>query len=214
MLEDITGEEIKRQFKTNSTLRFVSIFVGALVLIVLGYFLYRQYIWGPANEKSMDSYWEGLNYAKMDSTATALDQLQGVVKKHDGKIGGEVAQFVYARQLMVEGNFKKALKELESVNVSDTYISVCSVGLQGDCYSELGDYEKAANIYLKAAEMNDNDYTTPMYLFKAGLCAEEIKNFEKAAECYQRISDDYPGYASQKQIEKYLSRASNKTTSA
>ena len=32
MLEDITGEEIKRQFKTNKVLRYVTIGVGILVI--------------------------------------------------------------------------------------------------------------------------------------------------------------------------------------
>ena len=65
-------------------------------------------------------------------------------------------------------------------------------------------------MYLEAADMIENEMTTPMYLMKAGLCAEEIKNFPKAAEFYQRIADDYAAYAGQKQIDKYLSRASNK----
>jgi hypothetical protein len=50
-----------------------------------------------------------------------------------------------------------------------------------------------------------------MYLFKAGLCAEKVKDFGKAVECYQKIKDDYPDYGNRK-YEKYLSRASNKQT--
>lgn len=212
MLEDISGEQIKRQFKSNKTLRYVTIGVGVLIAAVLGYFLYRQFVWKPGNEKSMDNYWVGLNYAKVDSTSMALDELQGHVKKYDGKVGGEVAQFVYARQLMNEGDFKKAISELEDVSVSDTYVSIMAIGLQGDCYSELEQYEKAAGKYLEAADAQENDMTTPMYLMKAGLCAEEIKNFDKATEFYQRIKDDFPGFAGQKQIDKYITRASSKTT--
>ena len=39
---------------------------------------------------------------------------------------------------------------------------------------------------------------------------EKEKDFEKATECYQKIKDDYSSYASQKVIDKYLTRASNK----
>jgi hypothetical protein len=48
-----------------------------------------------------------------------------------------------------------------------------------------------------------------MYLFKAGLHAEKVKKFEEATTYYTRIQDDYPSYASQKTIEKYIARASS-----
>lgn len=209
MLEDITPEQIKSQFKSNKTLRYVTFGVGALVILVLGYFAYRQFMWKPANEKSMDSYWVGLNYAAKDSTDIAIEELQSAVKKYDGKVGGEVAQFVYARQLMAQGEYQKALDELEGVSVEDTYVAAMSIGLQADCLSEMEKYDEAAGRYLEAANTNENDLTTPMYLWKAGLCAEEINNFDKATEFYQRIKDDFPTYASRKQIEKYIARASS-----
>ena len=46
-------------------------------------------MWKPDNEKSKDAYWIGLNYASQDSTDLAIDALKPVVKKYDGKIGGE-----------------------------------------------------------------------------------------------------------------------------
>ncbi|MFT5778718.1 MAG: hypothetical protein ACI837_001674, partial [Crocinitomicaceae bacterium] len=76
MLEDITGDEIKRKFKTNKTLRYATFAIGAVVLLVLGYFLYRQFVWKPANEKSKEGYWQALNYAVLDSTEMALDDLK------------------------------------------------------------------------------------------------------------------------------------------
>jgi tetratricopeptide (TPR) repeat protein len=211
MLEDITGEKIKEQFKSNKNLRLTTFIVGGLVVVVLGYFAYRQFFWVPANEKSKETYYIGLNYAAKDSTELALDELGAHKNKYDGKIGGEISQFVYARQLMANGEFKSAINELEGVNVEDTYVSVMAIGLQADCYSELEQYEKAAELYLEAAEMRDNDMTTPMYLFKAGLVSEKLKNFEKAEELYQRIQDDYSSFAAAKQIEKYIARAGNKS---
>ena len=212
MLEDISGEQIKEQFKSNKKLRLVTMIVGGLIVLILGYFLYKQFVWKPANEKSKDSYWVGLNYATADSTEMAIDELRVQVKNNDGKIGGEVAQFVLARQLMAKGEFKDALKELENVDLSDAYVSIMAKGLSADCHSELKDYEKAANLYLEAADASDNEFTAPMYLMKAGLCAEELKDFTMATECYERIRDNYTSFASQKAIDKYVARAKNKTT--
>lgn len=212
MLEDISGEKIKEQFKSNNTLRMVTMIVGGLIVLVLAYFAYRQFMWKPANEKSKDATWIGLNHAAKDSTTLAIDELKVQVKKYDGKIGGEVAQFVLARQLMNAGEYQNAINELEGVDVSDTYVQVMSIGLQADAYSELENYVEAAKLYKEAASINPNELTTPMYLMKAGLCLEEINNFDKATECYMEIKNDYPTFASQKAIDKYIARTENKTT--
>ncbi len=212
MLENFSVQELKKKIESNKKARLVSYIGGGILVLVIGYFAYVQFFWKPANEKSKDAYWVGLNYAAADSTDAAIEELKPIVKKYDGKIGGENAQFILARQYMVKGLFKKAITELESVDVEDTYISSMAVGLQGDCQSELKNYEKAGTLYLEAAGINENEMTTPMYLMKAGLCAEKVKDFEKAVECYTTIKDDYSSFASQKGIEKYIARASNKTT--
>jgi tetratricopeptide (TPR) repeat protein len=207
MLENISGSSLKEQFKTNDKLRLTTYVVGGIVVITLGYFLYKQFIWGPSNEKSKAAYFEGLNYAEKDSTDAAIEVLKPVVKKYDGKIGGEIAQFTYARQLMSKGQFAQALEELEGVKVEDTYVSVMAIGLQGDCKSEMKKYEEAATLYINAAEKQDNDFTTPTYLFKAAFCAEKVKDYNTAVEIYTKIEDNYPDFANQKSIKKYIARA-------
>ena len=207
MLENISGVNLKEQFKSNEKLRITTYVVGGIVVLTLVYFLYKQFIWGPANEKSKAAYFEGLNYADKDSTDAAIEVLKPVVKKYDGKIGGEIAQFTYARQLMSKGQFAKALEELEGVDLNDLYVSVMAIGLQGDCKSELKKYEEAASLYLKAAETQENDFTTPTYLFKAALCAEKVNDFNNAVELYKRIEDNYSDFANQKSIKKYIARA-------
>ena len=36
MLEDISGEKIKEQFKSNNQLRLITVIVGGIIVIVLG----------------------------------------------------------------------------------------------------------------------------------------------------------------------------------
>jgi TolA-binding protein len=73
-------------------------------------------------------------------------------------------------------------------------------------------YDKALEIYLQAADAQENELTAPMYLFKAGLVAEKLKKKKDAEAYYTRIRDDYPSYASQNRIEidKYIARVSTK----
>ena len=132
MLENLSPDNLKSEFKSNSKVRIATYAVGGILVLALGYFAYHQFIWKPANIKSTEVGYAGLNYAAMDSTDLAIEELMPVVKKYDGKDGGEVAQFVLARQLMAKGEFKKALDNLDGVNVEDTYVRVHAIGLQGD----------------------------------------------------------------------------------
>lgn len=210
MLEDISGSQIKDQFKSNKNLRLTTFAVGGVLLAVIGYFAYVQFMFKPANEESKDKYYVGLNFAVADSTDAALDELRVHKDKYDGKIGGEVSQFVYARQLMENGEFKKAIEELDGVDVNDTYVRVMTVGLKADCYSEMEKYKEATELYIEAADLDDNDLTAPMYLMKAALNAEEIQDYKTATTCYERIRDDYSNFANLKSIDKYIAKTKNK----
>lgn len=210
MLENLSPQEIKNQFKENKSMRMVTFGVTGLIILILGYFAYKKFWFGPAEEKSRDAYYHGLNLAAKDSTDAAIDLLRPVAKEYDGKDGGEIAQFVLARQYMEKGKFQKALEELEGVNFDDTYLAVYAVGLQGDCYSEMKKYTEAMDLYIEAAELNENEKTSPEYLFKAALVAEELKDFEKATELYQRIKDNYLTFSNNRTLDKYLARVKNK----
>ncbi len=209
MLENFTADSIKRKINSSKKSKLITYIVGGSILAVLLFFIYRQFIWNPDNEKSKDGYWVAQNYIAKDSTDKAIDVLIPFVKKNDGKIGGEMGQYLLATQYMKKGEFKKALTNLEGVSINDTYISVLSIGLQGDCYSELKKYEEALELYMEAADADDNEFTSPMYLFKAGGCADQLDKFDEAIEIYTRIKDDYPTFANSKTIDKYIARASS-----
>jgi len=72
---------------------------------------------------------------------------------------------------------------------------------------ELGDASEALNFYEKAAKTNENDFTTPIYLMKAGLAAEQLGKFDKAVAYYDRIKSDFPNTNEGRNAEKYLARA-------
>lgn len=202
--------DIKRQFKENKKLRLITAVVIGLIVGILGYILYKQFVYAPNNRKANEGYYRGLNLAAKDSVDAAIAELEPFVKKNDGYEGGEVAEFTLARQYMAKGDFKKALKLLEGVSLKDTYGPAMALGLQGDCYSEMGKFKDALEMYEDAADVNENEWTTPTYLFKAGQVAEEIKDYAKAKELYERINQDYYMFGQQKTIDKYIARVSNK----
>ncbi len=211
MSEDFSLSTVKEKINSSKKLKLTTYLIVGLIALLAVYMLYRMFFIEPANTESKASYWRGLNFAVKDSTDKAIQELEPAVENYDGRDGGEVAQFLLATQYMKKGKFEDAITQLEETDVDDTYLSAMKSGLIADCKSEMKDYAGAVELYVEAASINENKFTTPMYLFKAGLCAEKVKDFTKAVECYQKIKDDYPDYGNRK-YEKYLSRATNKQT--
>ena len=222
MTENFSLEDLKQKFNENKSFRISTIAIGAIAILVIGFLSYRQWMWKPDNEKSKETYFVALNAvanegknavvdtSKAGSKTDPIKKLQKSVKKYDGKIGGEVSKYLLASQYMRKGKYKEALVLLQNVSVEDTYVSIEVIGLQGDCQSELKNYEKAYALYQEAAAKNENNFTSPMYLFKAGLVAEKLKKYDEAVTHYEKIATIYPKsfYAKEKNLEAYIARNS------
>lgn len=209
MSEGITKEEIIEQFKGNKVLKFSTYAVGIIVLCVLGFLAYNKFIAGPKERSSIVETADGIMYLEKDSIKQATDEFEYLADEYKGYKGGEVAKYALGNLYFKQGDYEAALNELKDVDIEDTYLMTLAIGTQGDCYSELGDYPKAVEMYIKAAQRKDNDATSPIYYFKAGLNAEEAGDFEKAAEYYRVIKEKYSSFSSLKGIDKYITRAEN-----
>ena len=209
MSDNITKEELVEQFKGNKILKYSTYVVGVIAIVVLAVLAYQNFVAGPNNEASKGEVAKLILHLEKDSTQMAIDEAEYLVGEYDGYKGGEISQYALGNLYFEQGEYEMALAELEKVDIDDTYLMTLAIGAQGDCYSELGDYGKAVEMYVKAAERRENEVTTPMFYFKAGLNAEEAGDFEAAAKFYKNIKDNYMSFSSQKGIEKYLTRAEN-----
>lgn len=204
-------ELLIQKAKNSKTFKMVSIAVSAIAVLILAWFMYKKFVFEPADEKSKTVYWQAMVHLENGDNDKALEEFGRIAKKYDGKKGGEVAQYMAGRLYMDKGNFKKALKYLEKAKVQDLYIGTFIIGLQGDCQSELGKYKDAIKLYEKAAKRKANEMTTPLYLMKAALLYEtKLNDFQKAESIYKQIEMDYYDYFTTNNVEKYLYRAANK----
>jgi tetratricopeptide (TPR) repeat protein len=210
MNEGITKEELLDQFKGNKILKYATTAVGVIVLIILIYVVYNRFIYEPNNEESKALVARGIMLMEKDSTDLAIEEFEFVAAEYGRYDGGQLANYSLGNLYFEQGRFEEAIDALGKVKLDDTYLMTLATGTLGDCYSELGDYAKAVTYYVKAAERVDNELTSPQFLFKAGLNAEEAGDFAKAKEYYQTIQDKYTTFSSQKSIEKYVVRAGAK----
>ena len=60
---------------------------------------------------------------------------------------------------------------------------------------------------IKLWSKSDNNYTTPLFLYKAGTVAMRLSKFKKAEEYFTSIKLDYPKSPEAKNIDAFISKA-------
>lgn len=133
-----------------------------------------------------------------------LDVIEQYGSTPSGNIAYHCAGICYLRL----GDLENAAKYLAKYNavkgLPGSIINAQNLGLRGDVAFEQGDYAAASNLYLKAVKAAENDYTTPLYLRKAGLSEAVQGNNAKAQEYYQQILSNYPRSAEARTAEKLM----------
>lgn len=211
-LENLTGTEsfIEKYKKP--------IIFGAvgIVVVIVGIIGYQKLVVEPAEIESQDAYWNAFYDFQSEDTSNAVlvgtDQYMGmeeVASNYGGTSGGMIASYVCGVTAMENADFEGAITYFDDCDFEDIMVGSLVIGLKGDCQVELNNYEDAASLFEEAANREENEFTTPLFLKKAGIVYEELGQNEKAAELYQRIYDDYPTSREGTDIQKYLVRAQN-----
>lgn len=186
--------------------------IGIIVLI-LGFVAYQKFISEPKEIESQEQVWNALYDLQNDSLEIAAQGsgdysgFEEIASEYSGTSGGDIANYSMGIIEMERGNFEAALDYFKNTDFEDIVVGTLCIGLQGDCYVELEDYETAADYFEKAANREPNEFTTPMFLKKAGLTYEELGQFDDAIRVYTKIKDEYPTTAEGSDIEKYIARA-------
>lgn len=191
--------------------------IAALVIIVGGWFVYKNLIQGPKEEKAMAQMWMAQVQFEQDSFQVALENPGGgysgflsIIQDYSGTKAGNMAKFYAGICYLNLGNFESAKKYLEDFNPHGIIGPTMKHGALGDVYSELNEMDKAMSSYKKASESSENELLTPYYLKKLALLHESQNEVDKALEIYKRIKSKYPNSNEALSIDKYIARAENK----
>ena len=72
---------------------------------------------------------------------------------------------------------------------------------------EIDQPEEAIDYYKQSTNFKDNEFTSPLYLFKAGNTALDLGKNSDALVLFERIKNDYNQSEEAKQIDVYIERA-------
>jgi tetratricopeptide (TPR) repeat protein len=104
-----------------------------------------------------------------------------------------------------KAEYKKGVDYMDKFSANDALLGPSIIAAKAACKSGLGELEKAASLYEKAARLGDNEYTS-IYFQKAGVHYEMSKNYSAALACYEELDNKYGTTREGQDAEKYIYR--------
>jgi len=185
------------QFLENNA-KQVGIVVGSIVVIVLGFFAYNTYIVAPNAAEAETEMAKAIKWFEADSMDLALNGngsnygFLDIIDEYGSTPSGNSAHYYAGLAYYALGDFQSAIEMLDGYSSSNTVTGAMALGVIGDAFAELGQMDDAAEYYQKAAKSTDNAFTTPLFLWKAGIALEANGKDSKAVKLYEEIAEDYP----------------------
>ena len=188
--------------------------IGALVVLIGGYFVYDNFFVKPKNTQAADQMFQAQFMFDKDSFQLALNNpgvggsgFLKIIDNYGGTESGNLAKYYAGISYLNLGDYDKAIKYLEDYNPKGDITPAMTNAALGDAYSEKKNDDKALNYYEKAVSSADNEVTGPYTLKKLGMFQEKMGKFDAAEKSYKRILDDYGQTTEASAIEVFYERA-------
>lgn len=198
--------------------------IGVIAIGVLGYLAYNQFITKPkiasaANELFYPQQYfdQALNSAtEKDSLYNlALNGGEGkygfldIIDEYKGTPAANLGNYYAGMSYLHMQQYDEAIRYLEQFSSNDAMLGPLALGGIGDAFMQLGQATDAISYYEKAINHNENDYTTPRFLYKAGVTALELGDSNKALQYFERVKEDYSTSTEAGTIDAFIGMAKN-----
>jgi tetratricopeptide (TPR) repeat protein len=193
--------------------KLLTIVIGVIVVLVLIFFGFKRFYLAPREQEAKEQMFMAQQYFEMDSLNLALNgdgMYPGFLKIIDDygmTKGANLSKYYSGICYLKMGNFEQAIDYLKSFKGKDQIIGPMAKGAIGDAYVELNQPAKAVEYYIGAADLVENEFTTPLFLIKAGWTYEILNEYPKAVSTYERIKYKFPTSTEAREIDKYIARA-------
>ena len=216
---DETASRSEQWIEKNSKPLFYGLVIVAL--IILGYLGYNKYIVEPTEKEAANELSFPRKHFNQATTASvSVDSLLNLgLDGADGKYGfidisntyggteaGNLANYYAGLSYLKLKQYDKAVEFLSKFSSDDIGVGPVALGAIGDAFADINQYNDAVDYYLKATK-KVNNYTTPLFLFKAAQLSMNLKEYDKALNLFKRIKSDFPKSYQAGEIDKYISSA-------
>jgi predicted negative regulator of RcsB-dependent stress response len=207
-------ESLKDFYESNK--KNINIAGIAAILLLAGVYYYFKFYKPSVETDAKDSFFMAERYFGQDSLNLALNGdgmnlgMINIADEYGSTKTGNLASYYAGVILLKQGKYQQALDYIKDVDMEDEIMAAQVLTLQGDCYSELGDYKAAGKKYRAAADKRDNEMTAPYALKKAGVAFEEAGELNDALDAYTDLFEDYNKVSSEMNVESYIARVKAK----
>lgn len=178
--------------------------VGILVVIAAFVISYLFIFRNPSLNKTMEQYAEV--ELKADNDSVAAKMYSKVAEEGSGN-GAKLAALDAGQAYYRLGKYKEALKYLDKFETDDDVLMANALVLKGDCYVNLKQYDKALDTYNKAIKADDgNPEVAPRVMVKMANIYNAQKKYDKAAEMFRTIKEQYPRFQYGVGVDAYEAR--------
>lgn len=192
----------------------ISIVLGAAILLVGGFLLYKNFVSEPKEQKAADAIFKAQEYYGKDSMDKALNgdgQFLGfekVISQYGGTKAGELAKFYAGSIYLKKGSFDKAIKYLKDFSTDAPQVKARAYKLLGDAYADQNKGKDAIDYYKKAAStFEEDDAAASEALFLAGYLADKVLNDKsQAIDLYKQVKTKYAQTQWGFEADKYLAQ--------
>ncbi|MDG1039506.1 MAG: tetratricopeptide repeat protein [Polaribacter sp.] len=216
---DETASKSEQWIEKNSKPLFYGLVLVALV--ILGYLGYSKYVIEPTEkEASNELSFPRKHFDEANNASIGVDSLLNLgLDGADGKYGfvdiantysataaGNLANYYAGLSYLKLKQYDKAVDYLSKFSSDDLGIGPVALGAIGDAFADINQFDDAIDYYIKATQ-KENNYTTPLYLFKAAQLSMSLKEYNNALTYFQKIKSDFPTSFQAGDIDKYISSA-------
>ena len=202
--------------------KYIFIIVGLAAAIILGYLGYSKFIQEPKEGEATNDMFKAQQYFDQAITNTvdkdslftlSLNGGEGkfgmldIISEYGGTNAANLANYYAGMAYLNMKDYQNAITYLSDFVGDDLAVGPIAKGGIGDAFVQLNQKEDALDYYVKAAELQTNNYTTPMYLYKAGTIALELGQNAKALQYFNRIKDEFATSTEATNIDVFIGRA-------
>ena len=181
--------------------------VAVAAIITIGYLGYQRFVAAPQEEEAANEMFVAQQNFQKATEGVASDSLYKLsLNGSEGKFGflkiadeysgtdaGNLANYYAGIAYLNTGKYTEAIDYLSKFKSDDIVLGALAKGAIGDAYSQKNQPKEALENYVKAAESNKNDFTTPRFLLKAGKTALALGNKADALKYFTDIKDNFEG---------------------
>ncbi|KFF09645.1 tetratricopeptide repeat protein [Flavobacterium hydatis] len=179
--------------------------VAAIAVGTVGYLAYQKFIAAPKQDEAANEMFVAQQNFEKATNGVASDSLyklslngsEGkfgflkIAEEYSGTDAGNLANYYAGVAYLNTGKYDEAITYLGKFSSKDLILGALAKGAIGDAYSQKNQQKEALDYYVKAAELNKNDFTTPRFLLKAGKTALALGQKSDALKYFTDVKENY-----------------------